>query len=236
MNSLQFPKKIEFLLRKSFHKVFLPYLFASISIIVLAVLERGPVAFVTGLVCLLPIILRVTISLIRKFKKEEPEQHSTDWRELRKQLTLILSKSKILLDTAVELRSEEVSNIILSEDQVNGNFFEENEELIRTIRNIGINGLLCLLFLIQQQPAIAAVKAIQRSLKIPLATAYRQLQKLSEMKLANTYYEPDKPSKALYKITDEGSSLIIQLYELIGDTLLPFHDTELAKTQVEAET
>lgn len=219
----------------NFLSIYSPYP-AAISVIIILILNVDEMINFFA-ICLLvaSIILRIVIVILKKRVRDQPEIKTTDWNELRKQLTLILSESKILLDSAVELRSEEVSNIILSEKQVNGNFFEENEELIKSIRNIGINGLLCLLFLVQQQPAIAAVRAIHRTLKIPLATAYRHLQKLSELKLVSSYYEPDKPSKALYRITDEGSSLIIQLYEIIGETLLPLQSVKPEKTQVKSE-
>jgi len=178
--------------------------------------------------------LRFTIILLKKRAKDQPEKKITDWKELRNQLTQVLSESKILLDTAIELKSEEISTVILSEKQVNGNFFEENEELIKTTRIIGIDGLLCLMFLIQQQPAIASVRAIQKSLKIPLASAYRHLQRLSDNLLVTTYYLAEKPSKVLYKITDDGSSVIIRLYELIGGSLLPIYED--SRTKIEAET
>ncbi|MCE7747961.1 MAG: helix-turn-helix transcriptional regulator [Candidatus Heimdallarchaeota archaeon] len=236
MTFKQFSSKIKNTQIKSIFGIYVPYLLACISVIVLAVFERELVAFTTGLIFAIALILRIPIVLLKKHAKDQPETRTTDWKVLRQQLTQILSESKILIDTAVELKSDESSVVILSDKQVNGNFFEENEKLIGSIRKIGIDGLLCLLFLIQQQPAIASVKAIQKTLKLPLASAYRHLQKMSEFELVTTYYTPDKPSKALYKITDEGSSLIINLYELIGGTMLPLHDLDLTESKIEMET
>ena len=78
------------------------------------------------------------------------------------------------------------------------------------------------------------MRAMQKSLKIPLASAYRHLQKLTEYKLVVTYYIPDKSSKALYRITDEGSSLIIKLYKLIGGSMIPINETKRTKLEVES--
>lgn len=211
-------KELQF---KKILNIYLLYLLAIISIIVCIVLELEVTYFSLLIVFGFALILRVINIVFKRRRGDETKKKFTDWNILRQQLTQILTESKILLDTAVELKSDEVSVIILSEKQVNGNFFEENEELIESIRNIGIDGLLCILFLVQQQPAIASVRAIQKSLKIPLTSAYRHLQKLTELKLVITYYTPEKPSKVLYKITDEGSSLIIQLYELLGGSLMP---------------
>ena len=174
----------------------------------------------------------VNIFLKRRIP-DEPEKGTTDWKTFRKQLTQILTESKILLDTAVELKSDGVSTTIITEEHVNDYFFKENKVLIETIREIGIDGLLCLIFLIQQQPAIASVKAIQKSLKLPIASVYRHLKKLSINELVVTYFYPDKPNKALYRITDEGSSLIINLHELLGGSMIPTFEEKRTKTEAE---
>ncbi|MHA1955028.1 MAG: hypothetical protein ACW96U_13895 [Candidatus Heimdallarchaeaceae archaeon] len=214
--------------------LFLLYLLSIAILIIFLILEAIPFAIITGILLSVAILSRIAIVVLDRRLKKHPEKKTTDWRELRQQLSQILVESKILLDTAVELKDGEISTIILSEEQVNGNFFEENEELIKTIRDVGIEGLLCLMFLIQQQPAVASVRAMQRSLKIPLASAYRHLQKLSDYQLVITYYLTEKPSKVLYKITDEGSSLIIRFYELIGGSIIPTFDEK--QTSIEVET
>ncbi len=223
----------EIKLRRIYVYYFL-YLFAVISIIIQLVYGYENVYPLTLMILVLAVILRIINIYLKRRMKDEPEKGTTDWKIFRKQLTQILTESKILLDSAVELRSDEVSSVIISEDQVNGLFFKENEKMIETIRKIGVDGLLCLIFLIQQQPAIASVKAIQKSLKMPIASAYRHLKKLSDYNLVVTYFYPDKPNKALYKITDEGSSLIIDLYELLGGSMIP--SLEEKRSQIEAET
>lgn len=206
------------------------YLLAIIAIAICILEDLEITCLILIITLLVALILRITNIVLRR-KIQKPDQKVTDWKVLRKQLTQILSESRILLDSAVELKSDETSTIIMSEEQVNGNFFEENEKLIETIRKINIDGLLCLLFLIQQQPAVASVRAIQKSLKIPLTSAYRHLQKLTELKLVVTYYTPERPSKTLYKITDEGSSLVVQLYEILGGSLIPVFETSNTETK-----
>ena len=210
------------------------YLFAVFSIIIQLVYRYENVYPLTLIILGFAVILRIVNIFLNRRMVDEPEKVTTDWKSFRKQLTQILTESKILLDSAIELRSDEVSSVIISEEQINGLFFKENEKMIETIRKIGADGLLCLIFLIQQQPAIASVKAIQKSLKLPIASAYRHLKKLSTLELVVTYFYPDKPNKALYKITDEGSSLIINLYELLGGSMIP--SIEGRKTKIEAET
>ena len=234
MNIRKFSSKLKVFQNKNIYVNYTPYLFTSITVIVLIVLKLYLMVLVTGVLFFAALILRIVITILNKRLKDQPEKKSTNWKELRKQLTQVLSDSKILLDTAVELKTSETSTIIFSEEQVNGNFFEENEELIKATREIGIDGLLCLMFLIQQQPAIASVRAIQKSLKIPLASAYRHLQKMSEFKLVVTYFVTEKPGKVLYRITDEGSSLIIKLYELIGGSMLPAYEEKRTEFKVEA--
>jgi len=226
-------KEIQF---KKIYYIYLLYLLASISVIICIIITFEDMYFFLLIFLGVALFLRITNIVLKRIIGDEPEKKSTDWKVLRQQLTQILAESKILLDSAVELKGDEVSAVILSEKQVNGNFFEENEKLIESIRKTGIDGLLILLFLLQQQPAISSVRAIQKSLKLPLASAYRHLQKMSEFELVTTYYTPDKPSKALYKITDEGSSLIIKLYELIGGTMLPLHDLDFEDSRIEIET
>ncbi|OLS32230.1 MAG: hypothetical protein HeimAB125_10940 [Candidatus Heimdallarchaeota archaeon AB_125] len=229
-------KKMRVFHQKNFYYTYVPYLLAIISIITLAYFNRDDFAIIFAMVLILPIMIRITIILLNKYGKLQPEQPTTNWKELRKQLTLVLTQNKIILENAKELRSSNGTTVILSEEQVNGKFFEENEEMIKIIRKITIDGLLCLLFLVQQQPAIASVRAIQKSLKIPLTSVYRHLQKMMEYRLVELYYEPDKPSKALYTTTDEGSSLIIQLFDLIGGIMLPKYSLESIESKVEMET
>ena len=210
------------------------YLLSIAILIVFLIYETIPFSIIIGILLSAAILCRITIIILDRILKKHPEKRTTDWRELRQQLSQILVESKILLDNAVELKDGDISNIILSEEQVVGSIFEDNKEFIENIRKIGIEGLLCLMFLIQQQPAIASVKAIQKSLKIPLTSAYRHLKKLSEFQFVVSYYLTDKPSKVLYKITDEGSSFIINLYEIIGDSIIPSFDVK--RTSVEVET
>ena len=221
-----------FLIRKQ-NILYILYLLAVAVIISMLIIEALLYTLIAGVLLTAAIILRVTVVILDRKLKKHPEKIPTNWKELRRQLTQILTESKILLDTAVELKNGEISTILLSEEQVDGNFFEDNKELIETIRKIGIEGLLCLMFLLQQQPAIASVRAMQRSLSIPLASAYRHLQKLSEYQLVITYYLTEKPSKVLYKIKDEGSSLIIKLYELIGGSIIPIHEKKRTRVQIE---
>ncbi len=224
MNFKQFTLKIKGYKFEKQHLIYLLYQIACVSIIIQFALGTVEFALISGLILIAAVLIRITLVVLKKKNIIRTEKESIDWKALRQQLTQILSESKILLDTAVELKRDETSTIIHTEQQVNGSFFKENEELIQETREIGIDGLLSLMFLIQQQPAVASVRAIQKSLKIPLASVYRHLQKLTNKQLVITYYVTDKPSKALYKITDEGSSLIIKLYELIGGSLLPIHE------------
>ncbi len=234
MKFLHFLSKFREIQIKRIYLLYILYSLACISVITQIILKAYELASFLGIALFGALIIRKVTLLLRKKMGDESEKKTTDWNALRRQLTQILSESRILLDTAVELRSDEASKVIFSGNQVNGDFFEENEELIKDTRKIGIDGLLCLIFLIQQQPSVVSVKAMQKSLKIPIASAYRQLQKLSEYKLVITYYHPDKPSKALYKITDDGSSLVIRLYELIGGSMIPALDEK--RNQIEAET
>lgn len=220
---------------KTFVSIFFPYLLALSVIIFFLSVKAEDVALFSALALLVSIILRVSIISLKKHATKQSIDIISDWEELRKQLTLVLSKSKILLDTAIELKSDEASNIILSEEQINGNFFEENEELIKTIRKIGIDGILCLLFLLQQEPAVVSVRALQKSLKIPVASIYRHMKKITEINLVITYYNPEKPIKSLYKITDEGSSLLIQLYELLGGSMFSQFNIVKKNSKIPAE-
>ncbi|MHA1419713.1 MAG: hypothetical protein ACTSPO_12405 [Candidatus Heimdallarchaeaceae archaeon] len=140
------------------------YLLALIAVIIPLFWGFYIVSFISALILCVALILRFVDFMLKRREKHDPETRHVNWKELRVQLTSILSESKILIDTAVELKNGEISSVIFSEEQISDTFFEENIDFIERIREIGINGLLCLLFLLQQQPAIASVRAIHKSL------------------------------------------------------------------------
>ncbi len=203
------------------HVMITSYLLAIVAVIVPLFWGYYIASLISALFLGVALILRFVDFMLQRKEKLDPETRHVNWKELRLQLTSILSESKILLDTAVELKNGEISSVIFSEEHVNDTFFGENMDFIESIREIGINSILCLLFLLQQQPAIASVRAIHKTLQMPLATTYRCLQKMSEIELITAHYLVEKPGKALYKIAEEGSSMIIKLYELLGGSMLP---------------
>ncbi len=88
----------------------------------------------------------------------------------------------------------------------------------------------------QQEPALTAVKIIHKILQIPVASTYRIMQKNLDKELVTLHHLTNKPGKAYYRITDEGTSLIIQLYELLGgEIILPFSNLK-AQQGVNATT
>jgi len=224
----EYSKKISLGIKENYRKyefvIAILYILALIAILVPLFwpdFVYSVVTFVSAPILTVALILRFVDFSLKRREKLNLETRTINWKKLRGELTNILSESKILLDAAVELKNGDVSSVIFSEEYVKDTFFEENMDFIETIREIGINGILCLLFLLQQQPAIVSVRAIHRSLQLPLATTYRCLQKMSDVKLITLHYLTEKPGKALYRITDEGSSTIIKLYELIGGSMLP---------------
>ena len=91
-----------------------------------------------------------------------------------------------------------------------------NADYIKELRTMGIDGLLIALFLLQEYPSFCSVKVIQKTLNIPLSTVYRVVQKLEENDIIANQYILGSPNKAYYRITQEGESVVLELYQLLG--------------------
>ena len=185
----------------------------NLSKFLFALVIAGPVIFI-------PLIIYVIVKLVRKLKGRIPRK--MDWKDVGSLLSELLREKNILAtDTkTVPLLSD--ASIIDNLEDVKDATLLEHQELILEIRKIGLDGVLCLIFLMQQEPSITSVRVINRILRIPMVSLYRNLQKIQEIGLVTIQYVTDQPDKAFYKITDEGISLIMQLYEILeSDADLP---------------
>ncbi len=150
-----------------------------------------------------------------------------NWTDVRTLLYETLVEQKILINGKKAIKGGAGGKIVDSIQHVEDNYFKENKAFISELRDIGIDGILCLFFLMQQEPALTAVKIIHKILQIPVASTYRIMQKNLDKELVTLHYLTNKPGKAYYRITDEGTSLIIQLYELLGGKIiLPFSNSK----------
>ena len=198
------------------------YSLAGLEMIIGLILRMYLLVIVCASFTLIATLFRAA-SFIR-FKKKI--QKKMDWKDVRTLLYDLLTEKKILeSDIKTATLPKEVPLIDSLKDVKDATLLE-SQDLIIKIRNIGLDGILCLIFLMQQEPAITSVRVLNRILKIPIATLYRNLQKIQENELVTCHYVTDQPEKAFYRITDEGISLIIQLYEILGgDISLPGSDS-----------
>ncbi|MHA2295370.1 MAG: hypothetical protein ACXADA_05095 [Candidatus Hodarchaeales archaeon] len=154
-------------------------------------------------------------------EKEDPLAPATggneyDWVKIRTYLEGILA-SRRFLPASVHVK-DKINSIqaIDDDDQLGTDFYSSNVGKIENLRCTGIDGILICLFLFQRGPSFCSVKIIQKSLKIPLTTVYRTLQKLEDDNYVVQRHILDPVNKAFYGITPEGESLIIDLYDLVG--------------------
>ena len=167
------------------------------------------------LFAILALIIRLTTYLIRpKF---------TQWTKVFVFLTQLLSSQEFL--PAVEIESEPrkshipqelESEIIYEMGEITPLLKTADQEFVSELREIGVDGLVILIYLMKQAPRICSTKVIEKELKIPIATIYRTLSKMEKNVLITTTYSFDRPNTALYAILPDGESIIINLFDLMG--------------------
>lgn len=142
-----------------------------------------------------------------------------DWKDLAQRLQKSLSEKQILKTDYLEKKSS--STIIIdSRQQLNHDFLEKNQKFIKELQEISLIGILCLLFLTQHHPSFSSVRIINRTLQIPVSSTYRILQKLVGMNLVTDYIITKQPNKMFYGITEKGDTIVLKLYELLGESIL----------------
>lgn len=199
------------------------YSLIAIEMIIGLILRR----YILLISCLILLLFAVLMRISRLIEFKMPIKKSMNWTDVRTLLYETLVEQKILIDGKKAIKSGAVGKIVDSIQHVEDNYFKENKAFISELRDIGIDGILCLFFLMQQEPALTAVKIIHKILQIPVASTYRIMQKNLDKELVTLHYLTNKPGKAYYRITDEGTSLIIQLYELLGgEIMLPFSNSK----------
>ncbi|MHA1223329.1 MAG: hypothetical protein ACTSP3_08750 [Candidatus Heimdallarchaeaceae archaeon] len=173
-------------------------------------------AYFLTIICLSFTITALLFRAATLFRFEEKPQKKMDWEEIRTILSNLLIEKNILVekDNKTVVSTKETTLIDTLED-IKDPTLLENQELIIKIRELGVDGLLCLILLLQQEPAITSVRVIHKILKIPKASLYRYVSKLQQQNLISPRYIAEQPEKAFYKITDKGTSVIIQLYEIL---------------------
>ncbi len=178
--------------------------------------------YILVLVCLVFAFIAGSFRALSLIKFKKKIQRKMDWKDVRTLLYDLLTEKKILItETAKETTPKDVPLIDNLEDVKDATLLEY-QDLILDVRNIGLDGILCLIFLMQQEPSITSVRVIKRVLKIPIVSLYRNLRKIQENGLVTIHYVTNQPEKAFYRITDEGISTILQLYEILGgDIALP---------------
>ncbi|MFW9992953.1 MAG: hypothetical protein ACFFD4_13000 [Candidatus Odinarchaeota archaeon] len=150
-----------------------------------------------------------------QFPTQSPRKEY-DWMKAKNFLENVLVSSNILPVSSLADGKNGLLQFIDDFEQVNENLSTLKPESVRVLRSIGIYGLLISLFLLQQENAFCSVKVIQKGLNIPLSTVYRTMQRLEEQDQIISHYVLDSPNKAYYRLTPEGESLILELYELLG--------------------
>lgn len=166
------------------------------------------------------------------------QKKPVDWQYVRETLYTILLENDILIaESKAKKTNKTVDRVIHSIDETMQSFLQDNPRFVEMLRKIGIDGLLCLMFLLEQLPALTTAKVMQKILNIPVATLYRQLQKLTDEELIEIQYITNKPNTTYYRITEQGTSIVIQLYEFLGGTILaPINTLEEKRSEIETET
>ncbi|MHA1779072.1 MAG: PadR family transcriptional regulator [Candidatus Heimdallarchaeaceae archaeon] len=171
-----------------------------------------------------------------KVHKEERIK-TKDWQIIRETLSEILLRKEIVVAKQELQLGEKKENKTLDVSETMQNFLKENPDFIEKLRVIGVDGLLCLIFLLEHLPALVSARTIQHVLRIPIATLYRQLQKLTEEQLIETQYLASGPGKTYYRITEKGTSIVIDLYEFLGGTImLPINSKNKVNEEVKGAT
>ena len=169
------------------------------------------------------ILLMITIIILfLELYKNQILSKSQGWINFKNILIILLRKKGITVkeeNSSLLLESKDELTYTIQKTEETSEYI--NNDFIKTLRTIGIDGLLIISFMLTKKPNSVSVKPISNILQIPLSSCYKIIQKLLNLQSVKSYYTIDNPGKAFYTLTERGESLIFELYEFLGGTSLP---------------
>ena len=154
-------------------------------------------------------VIGVGIHLGYNYQKPKDER----WTKLRELLRWILVSQQILpgleddlldLDPELEKEFQELSLIPFVE-----------LGYVEDVREIGVDGLLILIYLMYRSPGYCNIKRLETDLYIPRVTIYRSVNRLVDLQLIITKQSVSRPNVSFYTNTETGESIVLDLYQLI---------------------
>lgn len=173
-------------------------------------------------ILIIALLFALSIKIYQKILFPKFTKVDQTWHGIRYVLYETLVKNGILLDVEKHPKYDISSHLQLQKDidELSQVIVTPDQEFIDELREIGIDGILICLFLLQSSPVYASIKAIKKALNIPLSTMYRVVNKLKKHKAVEIHYTVDSPGENFYSLTPEGESIVLQLYELYGGNKL----------------
>ncbi|OLS21276.1 MAG: hypothetical protein HeimC3_36560 [Candidatus Heimdallarchaeota archaeon LC_3] len=155
------------------------------------------------------IIFILSLGLVIRYYTTKIIYHEQlEWQNLRN-----VVESIVIEDSAVITPIEELS---LTESQKIVQIIPElDPNLVEKLREIGIDGILFLLFLLMQKPTLFNIRKIHELIKIPVATLYRDVKKLLDREMIFEQYIVEHPQTAYYQISLQGEQLMEDLKQIL---------------------
>ncbi len=154
-------------------------------------------------------LISVGIHLGYNYQKPEDER----WVKLRELLKWILVSQKILPSTDDNLQD--------LDPKLEKEFIELSlvpfidAEYVKEVREVGVDGLLIIIYLMYRSPEFCNVRTLETDLYIPRVTIYRNLNRLVDMQLIVAKKSVSQPNVSFYKNTETAENIVLDLYELI---------------------
>lgn len=173
-------------------------------------------AFTRAFFSIIAIFLIAAISIILRLSHITYQRRSSIWVRFRYFLYRVLEDQDIFQPVEAEEGFEADSALIEQIEETTQIIIPPSPSFIEELREIGINGILLLTFIMKQSPKLTPVKVLEKELKIPLVTVYRILKRMTGTNLVSLNYAIDAPTKSYYSILPEGESILVKLFEMLG--------------------
>ena len=154
-------------------------------------------------------IISVGIHLGYNYQKPKDER----WVKLRELLRWIMISQHLL--PGIEDDLQDLDSELVKEFQELSLVPFIELRYVEEVREIGVDGLLILIYLMYRSPEYSDVKTLETDLYIPRVTVYRSLNRLVDLQLIETKQSVSRPNVSFYTNTETGESIVLDLYQLI---------------------
>ena len=138
------------------------------------------------------------------------------WTDVREKLKVVLIANSIIPGAPTLSPLDYPKPIFIDEGETKELSIQINPSIIEDLRFLGLDGILICLYLLKHRESYCSIRTIQKDLRIPTSTIYRNIQRLVDNNYISPQYSFDDPKRAFYQIAYEGETLMFDFYDLIN--------------------